>query len=79
MIDDRLERVRSRLNTNEEFVQQLIGRVDVVTTLAVIEYIEKRLNATHGDESVKYELGQIRLDLAALATGKTLDKTHEKD
>lgn len=71
-MSERLDRVRSRLNTTDEFVNDLVGRVDVATALAVIEYIEKRLDTVHGDEGIKYELGQVRLDLAALATGKAL-------
>lgn len=70
MSESRLERTKSRVRATDNEIRDWSERVDAVAILAVIEYLEKRFDVMRGDESVKAELEQIRLDLAALVTMK---------
>jgi hypothetical protein len=61
-------RIAQRLNIEEETVEFFVEDFRHTGMVPVIDYLERRIANMKGDENVKDELEQIRLDLAALST-----------
>lgn len=67
-----LNRVMARLNLSYVEVGKIASRLDPESVLAVITYLEKRLEVMVGDENAKAELETIRRDLGTMATSTLL-------
>lgn len=68
-----VSRILARLDKRQSVVKDIANRLDQQSVVAVVEYLEHRIEAMRGDENVKYELEQIRRDLGALVTTTILD------
>ena len=75
---ERIKRIAQRTKVDEETVEFFIDEFHHTNMVPIIGYLEKRLDALRGDENVKYELEQIRLDFAALSTLAALRHNEEK-
>lgn len=62
---NRIERIAARLRIEPETVSFFAEDFKHTGMVPVIDYLERRIEQLRGDENVKYELEQIRLDLAA--------------
>lgn len=60
------ERIARRTGVSVEDVMGLASEMNGTNVVGVINYLEKRIETMRGDESARYELDQIRRDLAAL-------------
>ncbi len=78
---DRVKRIAARTGVDIETVEFFADEFHHTGMVPVLGYLEKRLENMVGDENPKYELEQIRLDLAALSTLAALradaENTHE--
>ena len=75
---ERIERIAKRLQVEPEVVEEHVDEFKYTGMVPVLNYLERRLEMLRGDESVKYELEQIRLDLAAFSMLKAI-KTETPD
>lgn len=67
-----LNRLMARLNLSYVEIDKLSKNLDPQSVIAVVTYLEKRIETMVGDENVKSELEQIRRDLSALVTSTFL-------
>lgn len=65
-----VEQVMQRTGQDENVVKDLASRLDAPGCLAVIEYLEHRLEVMVGDENAAHEIYQIMRDLSALVTAR---------
>lgn len=72
---DSCKRIARRTGATVEDVIAFAAEFDSPGVLAVINYLEKRIETMRGDENPKYELEQIRRDLGVLATNAICNKT----
>lgn len=74
---EQIERIAKRTSVDKATVEFFINEFHHTNMVPVINYLEKRLKALRGDENVKYELEQIRLDFATLSTLAALRNSEE--
>ena len=63
-----VERIAVRTGGNAEEVVEFSQEFRLMNMSAVFTYLEKRIDTMRGDENPKFELEQVRKDLALLAT-----------
>ena len=64
----RIERIAARTGVDEETVEFFADEFHHTGMVTILGYLERRIETMRGDENPKYELEQIRLELAALST-----------
>ena len=65
---DSIERIAARTGVDVETVEFFADEFHHTGMVPVLGYLEKRIETMVGDENPRYELEQIRLDLATLST-----------
>ena len=64
----RIERIAARTGVDVDTVEFFVDEFHHTSMVPILGYLERRIETMHGDENPKYELEQIRLDLATLST-----------
>lgn len=78
---DRIQYIAMRTGVDVETVEFYADEFHHTGMVPILGYLERRMKTMAGDENPRYELEQIRLDLAALSTLAALradsENTHE--
>lgn len=72
-----IKRIANRLGVDEDEVRVLAKEFDLATTVAILNYLDSRVETMVGDENPTFELQQIRRDLGSMAMMEITEKADE--